>query len=313
MGRARLYRTVAAVLIAIAFVVATEQIVGWRSIVYPWLFIDQPAWIVAGAGLVGVSYVLRALRIHRYFRLRGFALSMRLILQHTLLVNLLPFRTGEFAFPVLMKRYFDMSPSRSVPGLLWLRILDLHVLLLVMIGVVGLALSPAIAAAGMAAWSVVMLLVYQGAHKLSASLPTGGRRTMAMLRAALLAVPGKWPEFVESWLLTLANWLLKVIVFGWIITLFASADYLRALAGALGGELTAVLPIHGIAGVGTYEAGVVAAMRAFGTSLDDALTGAVNLHLFLLGVSLAGGLVSLLIPLNRAARGEPLAADDAAR
>lgn len=296
-GRPRVYRNIATVLIAVVFVVAADQIVGWRSIVYPWLFIDRPALIVAGAGLVGLSYVLRAIRVNRYFRLRGFAPSLRLILQHTLLANLLPFRTGEFAFPVLMKRYFDMPPSRSVPGLLWLRLLDLHVLLLlVLVGVAGIALSPAAAAVGLIVWSIALQLVYLGAHRLSASLPAGDQRLVSALREALLAVPGKWSEFVESWLLTLVNWLLKICVFGWIIALFTHADYRRSLVGALGGELTSVLPIHGIAGVGTYEAGVIAAMGTFGTPLNDALTGAVNLHLFLLGVSLAGGLASLLIP-----------------
>jgi hypothetical protein len=52
------------------------------------------------------------------------------------------------------------------------------------------------------------------------------------------------------------------------------------------GELTSVLPIHGIAGAGTYEAGVVLVLSPLGVATDNALIAAADLHLFLLGFSL---------------------------
>jgi len=55
-----------------------------------------------------------------------------------------------------------------------------------------------------------------------------------------------------------------------------------------------VLPVHGLAGAGTYEAGVVAALLPFGVAPAAALAGAVNLHLFLLGAALLGGALALL-------------------
>jgi uncharacterized membrane protein YbhN (UPF0104 family) len=65
--------------------------------------------------------------------------------------------------------------------------------------------------------------------------------------------------------------------------------------GALGGELSSVLPVHGLAGAGTYEAGVVAALAPFRVSAVEALAAAVNLHLFLLGVSGLGGALALAL------------------
>jgi hypothetical protein len=80
-----------------------------------------------------------------------------------------------------------------------------------------------------------------------------------------------------------------------------------ALAGAIGGEASTILPVHGFAALGTYELGVVAAMQIFGISVHDALTGAANLHFLLLGVSIAGGLASLLIVTPSASRhGAPI-------
>lgn len=293
-------RVIASILIAVIFVVITEALVGWRSIVYPWLFIDRPMLIVAGAGLVGLSYVLRALRLYRYFHLRhDFGLCLRLMLQHNLLVNVLPFRTGELAFPVLMKRYFQASPAQSVPALLWLRILDLHVLVLLMVAISAILVSAVLASIAAALWIAVLLFSYYGSHKLSSMLDERPGRISRTLRHALLAVPARLHDFVESWLLTLANWLLKLGIFAWIIKLFSAAEYEISLAGTFGGELTAILPINGFAGMGTYEGGVVAAMTALGTTVNDALTGAVNLHLFLLSVALIGGLASLLIPVHR--------------
>ncbi|MGB4948458.1 MAG: UPF0104 family protein, partial [Candidatus Competibacter denitrificans] len=89
------------------------------------------------------------------------------------------------------------------------------------------------------------------------------------------------------------NWLVKLAVFAWILRLFAAMPGTAAVMGAIGGDLTSVLPVHGIAGAGTYEAGVVAALAPFGVAPTAALTAAVNLHLFMLGLSLVGGALAL--------------------
>jgi uncharacterized membrane protein YbhN (UPF0104 family) len=112
-------------------------------------------------------------------------------------------------------------------------------------------------------------------------------------------VPKRTAAFIENWALTMINWALKIAVFALIIDTFSASGYVASLAGAVGGELSAVLPIQGFARIGTYEAGVVAAMRPFGIGPAEALTGAVNLHLLVLGVSIVCALLSLLIPKPR--------------
>ena len=68
-----------------------------------------------------------------------------------------------------------------------------------------------------------------------------------------------------------------------------------ALVGTTTGELSSVLPFHGLGGAGTYEAGMLAGLVPMGITLESALKAAVNLHLFVLGVSiLAGGLAALV-------------------
>ena len=102
---------------------------------------------------------------------------------------------------------------------------------------------------------------------------------------------------------TQLNWLVKLAVFAWILRLFAPMPGAAAVMGAIGGDLTSVLPVHGVAGAGTYEAGVVAALIPFGVETGAALAAAVNLHLFMLGLSLLGGALGFLLSHDRPAAG----------
>jgi hypothetical protein len=74
----------------------------------------------------------------------------------------------------------------------------------------------------------------------------------------------------------------------------------------IGGELGSVLPVHGVAGMGTYEAGVMAGLAPQGVALTAALAAAVNLHLFILGATVLGAGLARLLPLPAApAEAEP--------
>ena len=57
-----------------------------------------------------------------------------------------------------------------------------------------------------------------------------------------------------------------------------------------------VLPVHGIAGSGSYELAMAAVLVPLGLDLPTVLKAAVNLHLYLLGSSLLLGLAALLLP-----------------
>ena len=59
------------------------------------------------------------------------------------------------------------------------------------------------------------------------------------------------------------NWTVKLLVFAWILRSFIALPFTTALLASVTGEASSVLPFHGLAGAGTYEAGV----------LDDAPDG----------------------------------------
>lgn len=272
--------------------------IGWTQLLAPWRAL-APATLALAVWLTLFSYAARAVRVYDYFLPEtrgGFAACLKLTLLHNLFNNLLPMRAGEVSFPVLMNRYFAMPLPRSLAALLWFRLMDLHALATVALVAVGgrwldrwqVALLTLIWLGlpwGLFRWSPARALGRVGHH-----LPLRWRERLTQARSGLPRTPA---AFWRAWFWTLGNWFVKLAVFAWILQWFAPMPAAAAWLGAIGGDLTSVLPVHGIAGAGTYEAGVVAALLPFGVPATAALAAALNLHLFMLGLSLAGGGLAL--------------------
>jgi uncharacterized membrane protein YbhN (UPF0104 family) len=280
-----------------ALVILVHVSVGWPTLLAPWKELSVAA--MAGAlGMVVASYAIRTVRVHHYFRPETtgrFGRSFRLILLHNLLNNLLPMRSGEVSFPILMQREFRVPFSRSLPGLLYLRLLDLHFLLF-------LATLVLLSGEAPIGWVFPVLLallplaVYAAQEGLRSRYEKRSGRLTGLLRKGLAGFPSKPGLFWATWLWTAVNWGVKLLVFAWVLRAFTPMPLPAALMGSVTGELSSVLPFHGLAGAGTYEAGVMAGLVPLGIGLEPAAVGAVNLHLFVLGVSVLTGLLALVLP-----------------
>lgn len=283
----------------LALILVVERWIGWPTLLSPWLTLT-PGYLAAGIILIFLSYSLRALRIYDYFLtdMRGqFGVCLRLSLQHNLLNNLLPMRTGELSFPILMARCFSINAMRSVPALLWFRFLDLHTL----VAFALIVLSEPFIGQNLGillglVWMALPWLAFKLTTRLQTRLTHRNGKVATFIHQLLSSLPQQPRLFWRSWLWTILNWGIKLSVFAWILTLFAEIPLGTAWIGAILGDFTSVLPIHGIAGAGTYEAGVVAGLLPFDISASEALQSAVNLHLFVLGCTLLSGILSLLLP-----------------
>jgi len=298
-----LWRPVLGVAILVAFIAFVEVYYGWRALLAPWAHLPLEEVAVA-ALLTLVSYWLRAVRFYDYFRgeMGGrFAVCIKLMLQHNLLNNLLPMRTGELSFPVLMSRYFAVPALRSMPALLWFRLLDLHSLgIFALLALQGGLWSWHWSVVAVVLWLPLPWLAFHYSNRWRLWLNHQDRGPFQQLLGRLLqGLPQQTVAFWRAWAWTFINWLVKLGAFAWVLHLFIPIAYPAALLGAIAGDLTSVLPIHGVAGAGTYEAGVVAGLLPYGVAPQPALAAAVNLHLFLLGTTLAGGAISLLIRTRR--------------
>ncbi|MDZ7751610.1 MAG: lysylphosphatidylglycerol synthase domain-containing protein [Gammaproteobacteria bacterium] len=286
----------AGIVLALAVVAGIHWYVGWGPLLAPWQELEVHALLLA-LGLAVAGYLARAVRLYLFFAgptAGRFALTLKLVLLNTLANNLLPMRAGELSFPLLMRRFFAVPLGTATAALAWLRFMDLHTLL--GLGLIGLLAGRMDGPWGwplMAAWLALPWLAYRFQRAIPGWLGAGRWRRLGAAVAA--GSPAHGRAFWECWLWSVLAWAAKLAVFVWLLTAFSGAAVEVALLGALGGELTSVLPFHGLAGMGTYEAGVVAAMAPFGVPLEAALAAAVNLHLFLLGVSVAGGALASLI------------------
>ena len=292
---------VAGVALLLALGVLIHLTLGWDALLAPWA--ETPPRVLAVASLLLLaSYGLRTIRIHGYFlpsTSGRFPRTLRLVLVHNLFNNLLPMRTGEASFPILMARDFRVPMSHSLPGLLYLRSLDLHFVILLGLGVLA-------AGQGVAVWIWVLFgllipvpfLAFRGQRWLIRRIQGKAGRWWTLLRNGLEGLPASPGLFWTTWFWTAANWSVKLGVLAWILQAFSPMPFSHALFGTATGELSSVLPIHGLAGAGTYEGGVLAGLLPKGIELEAALKAAVNLHLFVLGVSIGAGVVAMLFPLQ---------------
>lgn len=297
-GRARDW-LLGAVPLAILLVLI-DRSVGWSELFRPWRTFPLPLLGVL-LTLTAVSQLTRALRIQVYF---GPALSgrffsvLRLSLLHTAGNVLLPMRLGEVLFPWLMRRYFGHDPLAAAAALLWLRLLDLHFIALLGWGLLWLR-QPAPWWPGLAVVWLAALpgLAWLGTWAAQRPPQLGTRHyCTASLRFIARAAPQTRGVVTWLYLWTACAWLAKFVAFAALLRQFMPIEWWRALVGAMGAELSSILPLHGIAGAGSYELATVAALAPLGVNPAVALAGAVNLHLFMLGSNLLGGAVALLLP-----------------
>lgn len=249
-------------------------------------------WVVATFGLLA-SYALRALRLFVEWQpqVRGirFADCLRLMLLHNAAVNIVPMRAGEAGYAWIVHRQWGVPLADAVASLLWLRLQDLSILaafavawLLPLSSTAGAALAlawlVAYALASPHLGSLLALLPWRPLHRVGAYARRSGQA--AWRRSASLAC-------------ALANWAVKLAVLAALLAALADIPIVDALRGSLGGELAAVLPVQGPAGLGTYEAGVWGGVALLMPATSLAHVGAAALAVHLLG--LVVGLVAAMV------------------
>lgn len=300
--------TLATAVIILLYAAFIQWVWGWQKIVSLWGAAGWGSALLAMVLLLA-TYVLRTWRIYDYFpRETGghFGVLLRLVQVHNLLNIMLPFRTGEASFPLLMKREFGLPLARGTSALFVMRLFDLHALLAA--AGTGLALQNGQAWAW-ALWFVFLLLPAAAfamrRHALlflARVLPAKGQKLLHEVEAGL---PSNATAFMRAWGVTLINWFTKILVLAWVLGLLGHLPVAPSFGGALGGELSSVLPVHAPAGVGTYPAGITAGAVGFGAdtakaALDELGQAAVNTHLLVIVSSLVGTALSLFAARGRA-------------
>ncbi|MEQ1951517.1 lysylphosphatidylglycerol synthase domain-containing protein [Mesorhizobium yinganensis] len=294
--------TVAVILLYAAFV---QWAWGWPSILAAWREVGIGAILLALALLVA-TYFVRAHRIHDYFphETKGrFVRLFRVTQVHNILNIMLPLRTGETSFPLLMRSEFGVPLAHGTSALLVLRLLDLHALLAA--AGVGLVAETEYRLWAWLLW-LLFLVLPLAVFPIRDPMIVLARKRLPEKFANLVdqiddGIPRGLGRFVRAWALTVLNWGVKVLVLAWVLALMGVMPLAACFGGALGGELSSVLPVHAPGGVGTYPAGIAAGAAVFGAGKDGATLAAlakagINAHLLVIVSALAGAAISLVLP-----------------
>ena len=254
-------------------------------------------WTVVVLAILGLvlTYLLRGWRVCREFnqfpKMR-FGAALQVVLWHNASVNVMPFRSGEAAFPWLLNRRFDISLTRATASLLWLRIQDACVVL--MLGIWVLADIELLLRVLLSFGLVIAALLFAKWSRTTSSSPltqwpwkyfNGFRQALAESNA----------HSPEGWWVTVANWVIKLSVQAMLFAALLQVEFQTGLAGTFGAELAAVTPLQGVAGIGSYEAASAAAMLPWGVEWSVGLRTALVVHLVVLSCALSCAAIAWLV------------------
>lgn len=243
-----------------------------------------------------LSYLCRAGRLFCQLNARvslGFAGYLRISLLHNMSVNVLPFRGGEVTLPVMLQRA-GLSLSEAIATLVWLRVQDAIVL-----AVLALALWPGLPVTLRLIGTITLLFSFFLGTRLprqeAVQLPES--RWKARIGATIRAISPVFDAPITSWSWSICNWTCKLLGLTILLAALGGLSQLDAAGGVLGGELSALLPIQGVAGFGTYEAGIAFVIEPSPSKWQPLLAAAFALHCVTLLLALiAGGLAWFFLP-----------------
>lgn len=294
-------------LLLAALVWIVESEVGWASVLGTWSKVS-PEQVLAAFALYLLSQLFRALRI-RDLMAPGMESPlpipavMKLTSIHQSANNLLPMRLGELAFPVLARRYAGLDWWSGIYQLLWLRALDAALIALVITATLASALEWRVAAlfsAALVVSLVLLVLSVRFRHRLGA---------LSFIQKLLEQAPRTPALIFRSVTWTVLIWASKLVALATLVRALSGLPLDVSLLATLGAEISSLLPVHGIAGSGTFEAAFVAVGALVERNFPALISAAVNLHIFVLLASSAVTLAFLPLRVEKARQRNPKDAD----
>lgn len=264
-----------------------------------------PRYLWAFLALLLAGVITRAVR---FWVLLGqntrFSLLTGIVLARNLFVDLLPARLGEFSYVYLLTTRAGRPVEDGLASLMLAVAFDvvalapLLVLAVLVVGgggaVAGPWLALAAVALGLVAYFVARMAAPIGMRiaEWLAPAPTGatGRRVQlaALIRRTAEALGSVWTRGIFTPVLLLSMivrvckfgsyYFLVLAIMGGLGLSASSLGFFRVFLGVVSAELAAALPIHGIAGFGTFEAAWAFSFTQLGFARSDAIVSGILAH-----------------------------------
>ena len=273
------------------------------------------AWFVVVL-LLGVGF-----RAVRFWVLLGRTVRLRTLvaitLARNLFVDLLPARLGELSYVYLVARRGGRTVEEGLASLLLAVLFDVVALTpLLVMAVVVVGGGGSVPAGWLAVMSVALAVAAYAAMRAAAPVSafladrlegpaTGWRaRATAWLRGTATALRATWARGIFGPVLALSMgvrickfgsyYLLVLAIMAPLGYTVAGLGFFQVFLGVVGAELAAALPIHGIAGFGTFEAAWALSFSQLGFTREHAIISGILAHVVSQFVEYTLGGVALL-------------------
>lgn len=251
--------------------------------------------------LGSVSWLLRGLRTWILFEQLPLTEALGMSFVHNTANNLAPMRLGELALPMLARWLGNVEFSVGLTSLLWIRLLDLISLIGISVCIVLLPTAGTIMLALLAALVfltplLIAIIIPKTQH---IRLP----QILEQARAQLIYEAQNGKRLHRMWRLTILAWLSKIMGMGVLLATLSGIPMTDVITTILGAELSSILPIHGLAGAGSYEAGGIIGSTLMGLSPVLALEMTIQLHIYVLSLTAVFGILGVLLLLKRTLHG----------
>ncbi|WP_457569674.1 lysylphosphatidylglycerol synthase transmembrane domain-containing protein [Desulfurobacterium sp.] len=230
-------------------------------------------------------YIFRALRLKLYIDEIPLSEMASVIGVHTFFNNVMPFRSGETSFPLILKKLYGIEMTRSSVILFGARIFDLLSLsILFLLSLFSVSFSdkrliffPILAVLLIA---ILLFVIYKFLHFFKEKIPFFEKLIVAS------AVLFRADKLLLMFLFSICIWILKFTAFMFILNAaHLGLGFFKTIFVSTFAEFTTILPIHSIGGFGTFEAGMVGGFSLIGMSAKKALPYAVYFHTLILCMS----------------------------
>jgi uncharacterized membrane protein YbhN (UPF0104 family) len=202
---------------------------------------------------------------------------------------------------VLARWLGNVEFSVGLTGLLWIRLLDLLSLVGISICIVFLPTAGTIMLALLAAlvFLTPLLIALLVPKTQQIRLP----QILEQARSQLIYEAQNGKRLHRMWRLTILAWLSKIMGMGVLLATLSGIPMTDVITTILGAELSSILPIHGLAGAGSYEAGGIIGSTLMGLSPVLALEMTIQLHIYVLSLTAVFGILGVLLLLKRTLHG----------
>jgi uncharacterized protein (TIRG00374 family) len=284
----------------------------WQAVVHTFTTLNW-AWLVIAFGVYLINYVMRTRRFQILLNLDRlpFYQLYGITNLYGMYLYLMPAKSGELSYPILLKNNLNVSLTTSTATLIAARYFDFATIALFLPPVLLFywqQIPPWLQASGFVFSGLVVLAGVAARWLLRRSSPNTRQqegveppwraRLIGIFQGLITSLRAidRRQSYWRLWLLTIGIWLsVQTNFYLIILSLGYQLSFFQVVLVSIIMVPMTLLPLQGFANLGTHEIGWVAAFTLFNQSQAVSLNVAVSSHIILLLFVLLLGAIGYLL------------------